>query len=285
MLRLHPETANFANKHTYIMTTMKYNHKLNSLIAISLLSASTVMTGCQQSKASQADTDTFAIVDTAYYDSAISETPVVVVEPQVITNFRAGSKNVVLPSLEAMGLADSGDGVKSVAIIGLAPWGGLGSMAQQYQGFMAANSISQAKNYGDVLCEYSFDEAGRVTKATAEMVEYRFTYDDMGHPTAITVEEEGYRGEPSYKVRYTIAWDGDNATSISRKFLEYDPGMSEGTPRDEVCPFITDFSKSATLKSCNAMPGSAVEKRDSHGNWTKLSGNDETFWREIKYYK
>ena len=264
---------------------MKYNHKLNSLIAISLLSASTVMTGCQQSKASQADTDTFAIVDTAYYDSAISETPVVVVEPQVITNFRAGSKNVVLPSLEAMGLADSGDGVKSVAIIGLAPWGGLGSMAQQYQGFMAANSISQAKNYGDVLCEYSFDEAGRVTKATAEMVEYRFTYDDMGHPTAITVEEEGYRGGPSYKVRYTIAWDGDNAASISRKFLEYDPGMSEGTPRDEVCPFITDFSQSATLKSCNAMPGSAVEKRDSHGNWTKLSGNDETFWREIKYYK
>lgn len=262
----------------------------------SVLALAGALTACSSANGRNVEEDTVGAYGESMDSIVVAEGMAAEMPKQSYTRFTAGKHEVVLPSMDDLGLANDSCGVKSVTIYGLTPWGGMGDMEDRMSGFNSASSAAQAKNYGDVVSSYTFDRDGRITKANLAMVDYTFSYDGQGRPVSVTVEEEGYRGAPSYNIRYTIAWSGDEATSVSRKFLTYDPGFNEDTPRDKACPFTTDFSKSPFTADCNAMLGHGKTKTDSRGNWIKLTGPTTidngvfekgapvTYWRDIKYY-
>lgn len=159
----------------------------------------------------------------------------------------------------------------------------MADMASAAESYSKAKNLTQAKKYGWALRKYKFNEDGNIVEANSDDTsDVYFKYDDSGHPVEIISKEEGYRGSPSFKAKYSIAWNGDTPSSIKRNILEFE---SDYIDRSEL-EFQTDFSWNTAkyvkdlVKASSSTPGGS-------GNSCKLrdSETDLPVWCEVIYYE
>lgn len=214
-----------------------------------------------------------------------------VTEPS--TTIKINTKTVILPALSDFKLNFNGRKVKSISILGVTTWQGLGSM--QPDEFAEARTYEAAKEYSDLIAKYDFDRDGRVTSVQS-LNSYSFKYDDQGRLTTIFDEdEEGYRGSSSYKIRYDLKWEGDKAVSMTHKILEFE--NTDMTLEECLGDILrTDFTydgyvddmmqviRKGTITSDNAGNIRVYGHEPDEGCSISDSDGNVTYWIKVEYY-
>lgn len=221
--------------------------------------------------------DTEALV----FDSVPEEAPA----KKSYTSFTVNSRNIRIPGLEDLKpitdkFSSEGRQIKSITFYGLTPSIGMGSMADDSGPYMRAKTFREAKNYAQVLMEYEFDRDGNIEELNMDAMEgYEFKHDSSGRPVEIKSESDGYRGSPSYVVKYSISWSGDTPTSINRKIEEFESEFSDSSELE----FETDFT-GRTSEFVNSLVRHTGSKAQVSGNTCKLMGEEYPVWCEVTYY-
>ncbi|MDE5870298.1 MAG: hypothetical protein K2H18_08685, partial [Muribaculaceae bacterium] len=260
------------------MTKRIFKHILSrkalSVLALAMLGSTFITTACNGNAKSSGETDSASDSAAGQYNLktnqvAPASAPTAPAPKQSFTAFKVNSYNVRIPDIDDFKpltdkMAVNGRAIKTITFYTLSVSGGLGSMQDDYEPFMRARTIAEAKKYSNPIMAYKFDRDGNVTEWECDYMEgYEFYYDSKGHPIHIIDEADGYRGSPSYKVRYDITWDNDRPTSYTRKVLMFESGAGDSTAND--LEFESDFSAD-TAKFVRTLVRNA-------GSRIKVSGN------------
>ncbi len=276
--------------HMKLFASIIKHRKLNGLV-IPFLALPLVVTACNKTAKTDSDIDSAEVV--IVEDSAVTEdvgmltdtipddTPV----KKTYTTLKIGKRNIKLPGLADLKpitdkISADGKKIKSVSFYGLTPSGGLGSMTDDIDPFTRARNLAEAKKYSQPLMVYEFDRDGNIEELDMDaMYEYEYKHDVYGRPTEITSVSGGYRGCPSYVVKYTISWDGETPTDIKRKIEEFESEFSNSSELE----FETDFTgrTSEFVKQLVKHTGSKVQVQ---GNTAKFMGEEFPVWCEVIYY-
>ncbi|MDE7414430.1 MAG: hypothetical protein K2N05_11695 [Muribaculaceae bacterium] len=212
-----------------------------------------------------------------------------------VTSFTVGSKSVKIPSLtefkpllEKMDLG--GSRVKSITFMGLTPSIGMGSMADAFGRFTKARTYADASEYGETLSEYEFDSKQKITSLYQDaMIGSEFDYNQAGLPSVITYGEGGYRGSPSYTIRYDITWNGSQASSINSTVLEFESEYIDDYNEAELGPDNLDFASDMAWDNIKRLLAASNSTIKVNGQECKITGTDAdgepiTYWCKVDLY-
>ncbi len=202
------------------------------------------------------------------------------------TSFTVDTRNIRIPDLADLApitdkMQAEGKQIKTITFYGLTPSIGMGSMYDNMESLKKAKSLSKIKEYTEILREYAFDRDGKIEELMLDPMEaYQFEYDSFGRPVEIESASLGYRGSPTYMVKYTINWNGDTPTTIDREIEEFESDFIDKSELE----FETDFT-GRTSEFINMLVKNTGSDFHVSGNTCKLVGEDDApVWCEIIYY-